>query len=285
MSEIFQARCPFCGHSFKTRLAQKLTANTNAKVTCPKCQEKSVPADIDGNGTKVLTIPEQDTPQADTASSRIVEDSYSDNTDSPPEEQVRDSQQKHSEFLDSLSPSSLWRLVEFISETPVLLFNTAFIGLWVAFVIGASNNPNGYYDEVINFFSRFADGISGFLGSLVVLVIFMIPGVILFTIKEEKIHNDELKDLFGTTTNLASLALILFIGLSFISDYSVVQRKGNLIASQHKAKVLLALHDNNCNLADDHYQKFKEARGSDHEKLATTIQACLFNQLENGPAN
>ena len=284
MSEIFQARCPFCGHPFKTRLAQKLTADTSAKVTCPKCQEKSIPTDIDGNGTKVLTIPEQDAPQADTASSSTVDESYPDNDDSPTEEQVRYSQQKHSEFLDSLKPSPFWRFAEFISETPVLLFNSAFIGLWVAFIVGASNNSSGYYDEIINFFSRFADGISGFIASVVVLILFMIPGIILFTIKEDKIHNDELKDLFGTTTNLVSLALILFIGLSFIGDYSIVQRKDNLIASQYKAKVLLALHDNNCNLADDHYQAYRDAKGSDHDTLATTIQACLFNQLENGPA-
>lgn len=274
MSEIFQGRCPFCGHQFKTRLARKLTGDVKVKVACPKCQEKSVPTDIDGNGTKVLAKPEYDTPQSNTGDSSKEEDRSSNDSAKAIQKETDDVVKIRKDALSQFQLSPFYRITRFISETPFLEFNSLFIGLWIFIIISTSNIHNGTYELVIRFFSGFTDGISSFIATIVVLFLFMIPGGFLVRIKEDKIQGDGWKNYFGTTTNLVSLALVLFLSFSFLGDYSNIQRKDDFAVGQHKARVLLALHDNDCKLADEHYQTYKEARGSENETLAIAIRSC-----------
>ena len=78
---------------------------------------------------------------------------------------------------------------------------------------------------------------------------------------------------------MASLALVVFIGFSFVGDYSDFQRKDDFLIGQDKAKVLFALQDNDCDLANEHYQTYRDAKGSEHDALFAAIQSCVSGKL------
>lgn len=247
------------------------------KVTCPNCQEKSIPTDIDGNGITVLAIPEQDTSHDNTLHASENDNTCANEAYRATEEQIDDVLKAREKFHSRVRPSLFRPLMKFFSENPVFEFNTILLGVWASLILGASNNSNGVVQEIIDLFSGFTIGITGIITSGLLLIILMIPGGILGWIKEEKIQKESLKYLFGSTKNLISFALVLFIGFSVAGDYSNIQRKDAFSLGQQKTKVLLALHENDCKLAKEHYQAYKESRGSDHPALSASIQNCLID--------
>lgn len=279
MSSIFQGRCPFCGHKFRVRLAHDLTPNMKVKVACPNCKEKSIPTDIDGNGLKVLVIPEQATPQGNTVHASDDNDTCSNDTARATEEKIDDTLKARSEFHSRVRTSLFHNITRFLSENPILAFNALFVGLWIAFIVAVLNSTRESYYRGIEASFQIIEGepIAGVIAMVISVLLFMIPGGFLGWIKDKKIQEDKLKHLFGTTTNLVSFSLILFIGFSLVGDYSNIQRKQTNALGRQKADVLLALHEKNCKLAKEHYQTYKDTRGSDHPSLAPAIQSCLID--------
>ncbi len=298
MSEIFQGRCPFCGHLFKIKLTYELTDNVNVKSTCPKCKKKS--ATIDESGYKIQIIPVENiqSPNKQSSSNSNLhtnDTSYAEASKKWGEEEV--SRKTNSTAIEQSDDSIFLSLVEFVltlisfpfemlfsliglpddflDDSLALETNSSFIGLWVSFIVGASNSQNGFYDPLFDLFSHFTDGISEFISIIVTVFIFMLPGFFLLGYGDSIEGN--LKYTYKAALNSVSLGLVLFIIFSFIGDYSTVKERENLKISQHKAKVLFALQDKNCNLADKYYQSYKLLTDSEHISLSLHIQNCLDN--------